>query len=429
MKLKNKLLPIVLALVLMCSMLLLAACSIGGTAGTVTLFSNAAENTPGTAAVTVSADQTAEEFTSDAFSKRDLSGEYDLNEAAAITLSGNTAFSSSSAVSVTGSVVTITEAGTYVISGELENGYVVIDASEEDKVQLVLDGAEINSGSFAAIYVSSADKVFITLAEGTENSLTNGGSFIAIDENNVDAVIFSKDDLTFNGPGSLAVVSPAGHGISCKDELVIAGGTYEITALSHGIEANDSLAVSNASIAIKAGEDGIHVENEDDDTLGNIYIESGSFSITCGDDGLHANTLIVIDGGEFDITAAEGIEATSITINDGDITISASDDGINAARKSSAYAPTVTINGGDINISMGQGDTDGIDSNGNIVMNGGTVTVTGNSSFDYDGTAEFGGGTIIVNGQELDHIPSQMMGGMGGQQGGFGGNGFGGGRR
>ena len=430
MKLRNKLFPVLTALALTALMLVFASCGTLTGALTGTTTASAASSDQGAAAsASSSSDQTASDFITDAFSKRDLSGEYDTDDAVMIKLNGDSAEANSSSVTVEGSVVTITEAGTYILSGTLDDGCIVVNASDEDKVQLVLNGVEISSETFAAIYVASADKVFITLAEGTENSLSNGGSFVLIDDNKVDAVIFSKDDLTLNGEGSLTVTSPAGHGIVCKDDLVITGGTYVITAGKHGIEANDSLAVSDGNVTIKAGKDGIHVENDDDPTLGNIYFEDGSFDITCGDDGIHANTLLVISGGTFRITAAEGIEATCITVNDGDITISASDDGINAARKSSSYTPAVVINGGSITISMGQGDTDAVDSNGNIIMNGGTVTVTGNSSFDYDGTAEFNGGTIIVNGQQLDYIPNQFMGGgMGGMQGGMQG-GRGGGRR
>lgn len=423
----KKILAAAAALLLALSMTALAACSMTtkNRAATETTDTVSASKTSSSSytvsAAAASSDESTTDFITDAFSKRDLAGTYDTDEAIAITLNGGSASADGSGVSVSGSVVTITEAGTYILSGTLDNGYVVVNVSKEDKVQLVLNGVDINSDTFAPIYVASADKVFITLAEGTENSLTNGGSFAAIDDNNIDAVIFSKDDLTLNGSGSLTIVSPAGHGVSAKDELVITGGTYVITAAKHGVEANDILAISDGSITVKAGKDGIHVENDDDDTLGNICIEGGSFSITCVDDGIHANTLLVIDGGTFSITAAEGLEATYITINDGEIAISASDDGINAAKKSTAYTPTVEINGGSITIAMGQGDTDGVDSNGNIIINGGTVTLTGSSSFDYDGTAELNGGTIIVNGQQLNYIPNQMMGGgIGGQQSGFG---------
>ncbi|MBQ8952533.1 MAG: carbohydrate-binding domain-containing protein, partial [Clostridia bacterium] len=135
---------------------------------------------------------------------------------------------------------------------------------------------------------------------------------------------------------------------------------------------------------------------------------------------IHANSVVQIDGGSLTITAAEGIEATYIQINGGAISIQASDDGINAAQKSKAYTATVEINDGDITVVMGVGDTDGIDSNGNIIVNGGTVNVTGNSTFDYDGTAQYNGGTIIVNGQQVNAIPNQMMGGRGGMNSGRG---------
>ena len=326
----------------------------------------------------------------------------------------------------------ISEAGTFVLTGTLENGSVVIDASSEDKIQLVLNGACISSDSYAAIYVKQADKVFITLAEGTENTLSNGGSFVQKDDNTVDGVIFSKDDLTINGTGTLTIVSPAGHGVVCKDELVITGGTIKITAGSHAIQAKDSIAVAGGNITLRAGKDGLHAENDEDDTLGTIYVTGGSFSINVGDDGIHAESLLRIDGGAFDITAAEGLEATYVQINDGDITISASDDGINAARKSTAYTPTVEINGGSLDISMGQGDTDGIDANGNLIITGGTIAVTGNSAFDYDGSVTWTGGTVTVNGQQQTEITNRMMGGpggMGGQPGSGGMGGFGGGRR
>ena len=133
---------------------------------------------------------------------------------------------------------------------------------------------------------------------------------------------------------------------------------------------------------------------------------------------MHAESLLQIDGGNLDITAAEGLEATYIRINDGQINISATDDGVNAAYKSSAYTPTVEINGGTLTVTMGQGDTDGIDSNGNLIITGGTVNVTASSAFDYDGTASFTGGTLIINGQQVDTLPNQMMGGRGGMMGG-----------
>ena len=416
-------------------------------AGCVSIEKNESENNTSSetttttddsgSAQTATADNSSSESKTDssdfanAFSKRDISGEYDSN-VTEIKLTGSGAEASADTVIISGSIVTITGAGTYILSGTLKNGSVVVDASKDDKIQLVLDGVSIASETYAAIYVKQADKVFVTLADGSDNTLSNGGTFTQTDDNDVDAVIFAKDDITLNGSGSLTVTSPSGHGIVGKDEVTITGGVYEITAEKTAIRANDLLAISDGTFTLNAGNDGLHSENNDDDTLGNIYIANGTFNIRVGDDAIHANTLLQIDGGSFEITGAEGLEGTYITVNGGIINISATDDGINAGHKSTAYTPTVEINGGEITIVMGSGDTDGVDSNGDIIITGGTIDVTGQSTFDYDGTAQYTGGTIIVNGQQVDSIPNQMMGGgmgsmnggmNGGMQGGPGGKG------
>uniref|UniRef100_UPI0025EAB987 carbohydrate-binding domain-containing protein n=1 Tax=Ruminococcus sp. TaxID=41978 RepID=UPI0025EAB987 len=167
-----------------------------------------------------------------------------------------------------------------------------------------------------------------------------------------------------------------------------------------------------------SNKDGIHCEN--DELEGTITITGGTFEINAVSDGIQASALLQIDSGDLDITAAEGLEATYILINDGNITIDASDDGINASANSGSYEAAIVINGGDINVAVGQGDTDAIDSNGSIFVNGGTINVTAQmSSFDYDRTAEFNGGTIIINGIEVSEIPQNMMGGgMRGEMGG-----------
>ena len=392
---------------------------------------------------TVSGSGSTSEVFAEAFSERDLSGAYD-DAVYTITLTGDGASSDSDQVSVSGSTVTVSGAGTYLVSGSLSDGSIVVEATKEDKVQLVLSGVSISSSDFAAIYVKQADKVFITLAEGTENSLSNGGSYVQQDENEVDSVIFAKDDITLNGSGSLTITAASGSGVVGKDEVTVTGGSYLITADQNGIRAKDSLAIADGSFTITAGSDGLHAENGDDESLGNLYIAGGSFNIQVKDDGIHANTLLQIDGGSIQISAAEGLEATYIQINGGEISISASDDGVNAAQKSSVYTPTFEMNDGSLTIVMGGGDTDAVDSNGNIVVNGGTINITAQSSFDCDGSAQYNGGTIIVNGQQIDSIPNQFMGGgmggfggmggMGGNgagngtgNGGFGGGGFGGG--
>ncbi len=395
------------------------------TPGTETLLTVSGTDAAGTtvlqtASVTGTSDTA--ETGSGLFSDRDLSGDYDASEAVSITLNGTGAQADSDAVVISDSAVTITAEGTYILSGALDNGSIIVDADKEAKVQLVLDGVTINSDTFAAIYVLQADKVFVTLEEGTENSLSNGGSFVQIDDNDVDAVIYAKDDITFNGTGSLRITSPAGHGIVGKDEVTFTGGTYEISAADNAVRAKDSIAVADGNFTLTA-EDGLHAENPDDETLGSIYITGGQFYINASDDAVHANTLLQIDGGSLDLTGAEGLEATCITVNDGDINISASDDGVNAAYKSSAYTPTVEINGGTLTIVMGSGDTDAIDSNSDVIISGGTIDITGNSAFDYDGTAQYNGGTIIINGQTVNSIPNQLMGGGMSGMGGMGGMG------
>lgn len=179
--------------------------------------------------------------TSQMFSDRDLEIGYDEETSAKIELSGNSAACDSDAVQISGSTVTITDEGTYILSGTLSDGTIIINAGDTDKVQLVLDGVDINSSTSAAIYVIEADKVFLTTASGSENRLSNGGTYVAIDENNIDAVIFSKSDLTLNGAGTLTIQAAAGHGVVSKDDLVLTSGTYHITAASHGLSGKDSV--------------------------------------------------------------------------------------------------------------------------------------------------------------------------------------------
>ena len=385
------------------------AAGTGNTATSVVATLNDEEAKVSTTTQSSSAGLSADEL----FTERDLTQTADLSDAKEIALQS-------------GKNVTITKAGVYRVTGSAENVTIIVDAGDEDKVQLVLDGVSVTNADAPCIYVRNADKVFVTLSG--DNSLSVTGQFTADGETNTDGVIFSKDDLTLNGAGSLTVNS-SDNGIVGKDDLKITGGTYKITAASKAIEANDSIRVAGGSFTIKAGTDGLHAENEDDDSLGYIYIGGGSFSMSVGDDGIHAVSLVQIDGGTFTISAAECMEGTYIRINDGTFDLSSWDDGINAARKSSAYStPTVEINGGTINITMSAGDTDGIDSNGDIIVNGGTISVSGNSTFDYDGTAQLNGGTIYCNGQQVTEIPNQMMGGGG--MGGFGGGRMGGrGRR
>lgn len=342
----------------------------------------------------------------DLFTDRDLEQTADLDDAAFFTVSS-------------GQDIRITGAGVYVLSGEASDVTVYVEAGDDDKVQLVLDGLTVTNTDFPVIYVKNADKVFVTTAGDSILSVT--GTFASDGNTKTDGVVFSRADLTLNGTATLTI-SSTDNGIVGKDDLRITGGTYIIQAVSKTIEANDSIRIAGGTLNLTAGTDGLHAENSDDNTKGYVYIGGGSLTISAGDDGIHATTVVQIDDGTVTVTAAEGIEGTCIRLNGGTVSIQASDDGINAARKATAYTPVVEINGGEITVTMGAGDTDGIDSNGNIIVNGGTVSVTGNSTFDYDGTAQYNGGVIIANGQQISYIPNQMMGGgFGGGQGRHGG--------
>ncbi len=365
--------------------------------------------------------------TTNLFTKRDLTQTADTSSAKTLEVSD-------------GQTLKITEEGVYVIKGTAKNCTIRVEADDTAKVQLVLDGVSITNDSTPAIYVVSADKCFVTT--GADSTLSVTGAFTADGDTNTDAVIFSKDDLVLNGTAALTINSAQGNGVTGKDDVKVTGGTYNITSALDSIEANDSIAIYDGTFTINSSKDGLHSENSDDDTKGYVYIHGGTFTINAKSDAVQATTYLQVDGGTFKLTAAEGFEATSIQINDGTIEISASDDGINGTQKSNSVGtPSIEINGGKLTIVMGQGDTDAIDCNGNITVNGGTIDITAQmSSFDYDGTATYNGGTIIINGQEVNSIPQSMMGGggMGGQMGGgmggqapnaqngngFGGNGF-----
>ncbi len=338
--------------------------------------------------------------TSDFFTERDLTQTADLTEAVTCTLSD-------------GEDIHITQEGVYVIQGTANDVTIYVEAADTDKIQLVLDGITITNSDKPCIYVVSADKVFVTTS--TDSSLAVNGDF-AEDGKNADAVIFSREDLVLNGTATLTIES-SDVGVDTKDDLKITGGTYVITAETKALEANNSIRIADGVFTLKAGTDGIHAENNDDGSKGYVYIAGGTFDIQVGDDGIHGNSVVQIDGGTFSINAVEGIEATYVQINGGTLTIAASDDGINAGAKSDSYAVTIEITGGELEITMGQGDTDAIDSNGDLIIRGGDLRITATSAFDYDGTGTYTGGTLTVNGEVVTELTQSMMGPGGGPGG------------
>ena len=253
----------------------------------------------------------------DMFTERDLAGTYEESEAVYVTLSDDGITGETDGVAINGQTVTITEEGTYVFSGTLSEGQIVVDA-DDAKVQIVLDNVDITCATNAAVYVKSADKVFVTLAEGSQNTLRNTDEYVAVDDNNIDAVIFSKSDLTLNGTGSLTIVSAEGHGIVSKDDLKITGGTYDITAAGHALSGKDSVRIADGTFVLTAGKDGIHSGNEDNEEKGYIYIADGDFTITSDGDGMDASNIVQIEDGTFDITAGGGA-ANSLKTHESDM--------------------------------------------------------------------------------------------------------------
>ena len=254
--------------------------------------------------------------TSDVFSDRDFEVGYDESESAVIQLNGDSATCNSDAVQIAGSTITITDEGTYILSGTLNDGMIIVNSEKSDKTQLVLNGVTIHSETSAPIYILQSDKVFITTATGTVNTLSNGGEFVAIDENNIDAVIFSKEDVTLNGSGTLVITSPAGHGIVSKDSLTITSGSYNINCASHGLAGKDDICIANADLTIISGKDGIHAENDDDTAAGFIYIQSGTFDIAAEGDGISASSYMQIEDGTFLITSGGGSANASAKASD-----------------------------------------------------------------------------------------------------------------
>lgn len=333
------------------------------------------------------------------FSDRDMETGYDEEKSVNIKLADNGTTSDSDTVKISDNIVTITEEGTYVLTGALTDGMVIVEVKDTEKVQLVLNGVEITNETSAAIYVRSADKVFITTTENAENVLENGGEYTAIDDNNIDAVIFSKSDLTLNGTGSLMINAEAGHGIVSKDDLVLTSGTYEIQSASHGLSGKDSVRVANGTYTITSEKDGIHAENADDDSLGFVYLAEGNFEIVAKGDGISAGNWLQSDGGTYTIIAGDGsenvqkngqkwefgprgeqentAEENSVSMKGikaaGDLTVTAGKYDLNTADDSIHSNANTTISGGEWTIASGD---DGIHGNSATTISGGTIEIT-----------------------------------------------------
>ena len=383
--------------------------------------------------------QSGENALSLEFDSEDLDSSYNESKCTKINLSGSGATVSGSGVTVENGNITITSAGSYIISGTLTDGSIKVNCSEKGTVRLILNGASISSSSTAPVVVEEAKKVLVTLADGTTNTITDK-TRQSVDDEDFSSAVYSKADLVFNGNGTLNVNAGYRNGIKSTDDLKVVSGTFNITSNEDGIIGKDLLGIKDGKFTIKSGSDGMKSTYDTDTSKGNIVITGGEFDITAsndgihcnedilisggnltissGDDGVHADDNLQVDGGTIDIKkCCEGLEGVHITLNDGDISIVASDDGINAADGSSSSgmgmggfgggqasssdsSVLLTINGGNIFVNAGG---DGLDSNGNIVMNGGNVTVIGPTSdgdtaLDFDGAFTINGGVLMAFG-------------------------------
>jgi len=241
---------------------------------------------------------------------------YDEASACKVSFDGESADVDGSGAQFKDGVLTITEAGTYILSGKLD-GRVVVNTGKNKEVRIVLNGAEITSSDNAALAVLQADKVSITLAENTQNKLTDGSEYkTSDDESKVDACLYSQDDLTINGSGSLEVTGNYKHGIVSKDDLVVTGGKIKVTAKNTAMTGKDSVKISDGEFDISAGTNGIKSDNSEDSSKGYIALTGGSYKIVSNNDGIEASGVLKIDGGDFDITTGGGSKNSS-TKSDG----------------------------------------------------------------------------------------------------------------
>ncbi len=386
----------------------LAACSggIGESINTSSQSPNGSENASNTA------DDTSVAI-SVLYDSDDLDASWDNSEASHIVLAGDSIEFYGNGAVADGSQIAIISAGTYSISGTLDDGQIIVNTKDEGTVRLILNGANITCYTSAPIYVKNAEKTVITLAEGTENLVTDGDSYIVEDSLIEDsesiepnAAIFSKDDLTINGNGSLTVNANYNNGIQSKDDLKITGGNITVNAVNDGIKGRDSIAVKKANITVDAGADGMQSNNDKNEEKGYVFIESGTIAIIAGNDGIQAETSLVISGGNITISSGGGSANSSRHIGEEgntwgdwgnrgmDMENTSDSDSTSGSAKGLKAGVNITIAGGTINIDSSD---DSIHSNDSLTINGGNIMLaSGDDGMHSDSTLEINGGELSI---------------------------------
>ena len=331
------------------SVTLLAALALTGcstTSNALASGTTAADSSVGTTATTSSATATDTAASNSSFSTNVKSGEkldvdthyseqdlsWDTSSETAIDLSNPTA---TDGVTVEDGTLTITKAGTYKLSGEYQ-GQIKVETADSDAVRLVLDNANITNSSGAALNVVNADEVILYSASGTTNTISDGADYTATGEDDPDAVVYSKADLTIAGEGTLKVNGNHEDGIHTSDGLVIASGTLEVNAANTGIKGKDYVDILGGTINVTAQQDGIKSTNDTDEGQGWTRLSNGTVTVNAGDDGFKASRVVEISGGSLTVDQSdEGIEAQYINVSGGDVNVTSADDGMNASLKTS----------------------------------------------------------------------------------------------
>lgn len=389
---------------------LLAGC--GASVATSTSTSTSSSSTSTSAIVATDA-TTVEDALADDVAVETGDTAYDEADATAITLSGSDATSDSDAVTVADGTVTITAAGTYVLSGDLD-GQVVVDSAGDGVVRLVLDDATITSSTSAAIDVVDAKSVVVVLADGSDNALTDATTYADTSDEAATGALYSTADLTIGGTGSLTVTGNSNNGIVGKDGLVITGGTIDVTSVDDGILGKDYLVLTDGTVTVDSVGDAFKSDNTEDAGSGFVLIEGGELTVSTEDDGIKG-VQVLVSGGTIDVAGSnEAMEGSLIIVDDGDIELHSADDGVNAASSDDSAAVDgqpggemaaddsvrLVVNGGTLEV---WASGDGLDSNGSATITGGDITVygpttDGNGALDVNGTFDVSGGTLLAAG-------------------------------
>ena len=398
---------------------------------TVTAFSGCSESA-NSSQTTSSVSQAAKSDIDASIAAEDIDVGYDEESSVGITFADGSAAIDGEGATAEGETVTISQAGTYILSGTATNGRIIVSADKTAEIKLIFNGLDITCSDNAPLLVSKAKKVYIVLEDGTENVLTDGANYsLGKDDSNTDGAIFSKADLTINGSGTLTVNANYKHGIVSKDDLVITDGNINVTSASTAMEGKDSVKISGGTFNISAGTNGIKATNTEASDKGFISVTGGSFTVVANNDAFEAETVLSIQGGSFDITTGGGSANASIKSDGtpnrncqnnmgngggGPNGMGRPDDNGNGMGDDPPAMPTADSTdttdststsakalkaGNEVNISGGEFKIDSADdsvhSNGNIVVTGGNISAaSGDNGMHANGNLTISDGTVDI---------------------------------